>query len=120
MNKNKALSLRILDYAQIKEASLDFGGLTVLVGRRGVERVSRSSAQGGQSTARRSSRRFDKPVRRREGRDIVNLIFGVGMGRCVARRFEGDLRGQSISPRQIFVRGKDTGSAFFIPAHRSC
>ncbi len=120
MNKNKALSLRILDFAQIKEASLDFGDLTVLVGPQGSgkslaiqwlkvaidgKEVIQALRQAGQEAEK--------------DRDIVNLIFGVGMGDAWRDGSKVIFAGRGISPRQIYRRGKDTGSAFFIPAHRS-
>lgn len=117
MAKNR---LEIKHFAQIAEANIAFGDLTVLVGAQGTgkslalqwlktaidgKNVVASLRDAGQSVATKT--------------ELIDLIFGVGMAAAWRSDTEVKFNGRSISPKNIASMGEAKERCFFIPAHRS-
>lgn len=111
--------LVIRDFAQIREASLDFRDLTVLVGAQGTGKslvlqwlkaaidgkyIVRTLRDAGQEVSRKT---------------VIDLIFGVGMRSAWRDTSEVSFDGKDVSPAMIEKRGNGVEKLFFIPAHRS-
>jgi len=113
-------TLTIRDFAQIREANLQFGTFTVLVGAQGSgkslalqwlktvldgRQIVRALEDAGQDTRRPES--------------LVDLIFGVGMKDAWGPTTSIALDEKTIKRESIRKRGGDEASVFYIPAHRA-
>lgn len=120
----KPVTLSIRNFAQIGDISLEFGDLTVLVGAQGTGKSLAlqwlKAANDGKYlvTALRHAGQQAK-----DDRDLIELIFGVGMGAAWRNDSEILLNNKRITPKNLSRRGnrkqKENESVFFIPAHRS-
>lgn len=112
--------LEIREFAQIQEANLRFGNLTVLVGAQGSgksialqwlktafdgRQIIKALEDAGQDTKRPDS--------------VIDLIFGVGMSGAWRSETSIRLGREEIRRETIRRRGADDGAVFFIPAHRA-
>ena len=113
-------SLVIRKLAHIREASIEFGDLTVLVGAQGTGKSLaaqwlKTAIDGKQIVA----------ALRDAGQDVsdpavlIDLIFGAGMGSAWRKETSIELDGKQITPASIERRGDGVEHAFFIPAHRA-
>jgi len=116
----KPLTLSIRNFAQIREATLEFADLTVLVGAQGTGKSLalqwlKAAIDGKQivTALRDAGQQATKPE------ELIDLIFGVGMGAAWREDSEIQLGGTKISPATLGRRGNGTENVFFIPAHRS-
>lgn len=113
-------TLEIREFAQIHEAQLRFGDLTVLVGAQGSgksialqwlktafdgKQIIRALEDAGQDTRRPEA--------------LIDLIFGVGMQDAWNSRTTIRLGKDEIKRETIRKRGADAEAVFFIPAHRA-
>jgi hypothetical protein len=111
--------LVIRDFAQIREASIAFRDLTVLVGAQGTGKslvlqwlkaaidgkyIVKTLREAGQQVSRKT---------------LIDLIFGVGMGSAWRDTSQVSFDGKDVSPATIEKRGDGVEKLFFIPAHRS-
>ncbi|MBI5511017.1 MAG: AAA family ATPase [Deltaproteobacteria bacterium] len=118
MSGTPALTIR--NFAQIREASLDLGDLTVLVGAQGTGKSLalqwlKAAIDGKQVIqALRDAGEYT-----RESSVLIDLIFGVGMGPSWRRDSMVTFDGKRIEPRNLSRLGSGTENVFFIPAHRS-
>ena len=114
-------SLVIRNFAHIRETSIEFGDLTVLVGAQGSGKSLalqwlKTALDGKQIVA----------ALRDAGQDVsdpdvlIDLIFGVGMGKSW-RKDDSEVRfdDKPITPASIDRRGDGVEHVFFIPAHRA-
>lgn len=113
-------TLEIRNFAQIGEVSVALGDLTVWVGAQGTGKSLalqwlKAAIDGKEiiKALRQAGQEAEKD------RDIVDLVFGVGMGDAWRDDSEVTFEHTRITPSRLVYRGKATGSAFFIPAHRS-
>jgi hypothetical protein len=112
--------LSIRNFAQIVEADIDFGDLTVLVGAQGT---GKSLALQWLKTA--LDGRLIVSALRDAGQDVadpevlIDLIFGVGMGASWHPDSEVLFNRTKIRPSAIAKLGDGSERVFFIPAHRS-
>ncbi len=112
--------LRIQNFAQIRDAELTFGDLTVLVGAQGTGKSLalqwlKTALDGQQVVA--ALRDAGQEVSRTE--DLIDLIFGIGMSAAWKVDTAVSWNGESIAPKRIAKRGSENESVFYIPAHRS-
>jgi hypothetical protein len=106
-------------FAQIREASLEFRDLTVLVGAQGTgkslvlqwlkaaidgKHIVKTLREAGQEVSQRT---------------LIDLIFGVGMKSAWNEGSQVTFDGTAVSPANIERRGSGVEQLFFIPAHRS-
>ncbi|HEY0481342.1 MAG TPA: AAA family ATPase [Kofleriaceae bacterium] len=111
--------LVIRNFAQISDAQLLFGDLTVLVGAQGTGKslvlqwlkaaidgkyIVKTLREAGQEVSRKT---------------VIDLIFGVGMGSAWSETSHISFDGRDVSPTTIEKRGRGVEQLFFIPAHRS-
>lgn len=111
--------LVIRNFAQIREASLQFRDLTVLVGAQGTgkslvlqwlkaaidgKHIVKTLRDAGQEVSQRT---------------LIDLIFGVGMGSAWREGSQVTFDDKAVSPASIERRGSGFEQLFFIPAHRS-
>jgi len=111
--------LVVRDFAQLREASIVFRDLTVLVGAQGTGKslvlqwlkaaidgkyIVQTLREAGQEVSRKT---------------LIDLIFGVGMRSAWRDTSQVQFDGKEISPATIERRGDGVESLFFIPAHRS-
>jgi hypothetical protein len=111
--------LVIRDFAQIREASIAFRDLTVLVGAQGTGKslalqwlkaaidgkyVVNTLRDAGQEVSRKT---------------LIDLIFGVGMRSAWCDTSQVSFDGKDVSPSTVEKRGNGVEKLFFIPAHRS-
>lgn len=112
--------LEIRHFAQIEEAVLELGDLTVLVGPQGS---GKSLALQWLKTAL-DGRHIVKALGEagadvRKPDALIDLIFGVGMKDAWRSRTEIVLDGTSVARDSIKKRGTESESVFFVPAHRA-
>jgi hypothetical protein len=112
--------LSIRNFAQIAEADISFGDLTVLVGAQGTGKSLalqwlKTAMDGRQIVAalRDAGQNPENPD------VLIDLIFGVGMGSAWQADSEIMFDGKRIRPRGIAKLGNGREKVFFIPAHRS-
>jgi hypothetical protein len=112
--------LEIRSFAQIAEADLEFGDLTVLVGAQATGKSLalqwlKVAMDGKQVVAalKDAGHVTDKPE------VLVDLIFGAGMGEAWRPESEVRFNGKKITPGGIGKLGTGRERVFFIPAHRS-
>lgn len=112
--------LEIRNFAHIAQAKIELGDLTVLVGAQGT---GKSLALQWLKTAIDGKQIVE--ALREAGQNVskhdvlVDLIFGVGMGRAWRTDTKILLDGKEIKPSTIAKRGSGKEEVFFIPAHRS-
>ncbi|MCU0696060.1 MAG: AAA family ATPase [Myxococcaceae bacterium] len=112
--------LEIRNFAQIEEAVLDLGDLTVLVGPQGS---GKSLALQWLKTAL-DGRHIVKALEDagadvRKADALIDLIFGVGMKDAWHPNTEVSLDGTALKRDSIKKRGTEKESVFFVPAHRA-
>jgi energy-coupling factor transporter ATP-binding protein EcfA2 len=112
-------TLKITDFAQIRSADIRFGDLTVLVGAQGtgkslVLQWLKAVMDGGQIVAA-----LKDAGQQASGKELVDLIFGQGMGAAWTPKSNVHLNGKAVSLDGLARRGKTDEQVFFIPAHRS-
>lgn len=117
---DRMTTLRIRDFAQIKDANFDFGALTVLVGAQGsgkslVLQWLKTVLDGRQIV--KALEDAGQDTRRPEA--LIDLIFGVGMKDAWRATTSIQLDGKEVRRDRIRTRGSDEESVFFIPAHRA-
>lgn len=118
MSNTKTLTIQ--NFAQIRDAHLAFEDLTILVGAQGTgkslalqwlkvaidgKQVISALREAGQKTSNQG--------------EIIDLIFGSGMGSSWGDDSKIEFQGKSITPRGIARIGTGRENVFFIPAHRS-
>jgi AAA ATPase domain len=111
--------LVVRDFAQIREAAIEFSDLTVLVGAQGTGKslilqwlkaaidgkyIVKTLRYAGQEVTRST---------------LIDLIFGVGMSSAWRPTSEVTFNGAAVSPLTVERRGNGLEKLFFIPAHRS-
>ncbi len=111
--------LEIKNFAHLSDVSLEFGDLTVLVGAQGVGKSLalqwlKTAIDGKQIVAA-----LRDAGQNAEPENLVDLIFGVGMGDAWNKRTSIKFKGHSLSKTTIDKRGNGTEKVFFIPAHRA-
>lgn len=112
--------LEVRDFAQIEEADLELGDLTVLVGPQGS---GKSLALQWLKTAM-DGKHIEKALKD-AGADVqkpdalIDLIFGVGMKDAWRPPTEVLLDGETIKRESLKKRGNGAESVFFVPAHRA-
>lgn len=112
--------LGIRDFAQISDVTIEFGDLTILVGAQGT---GKSIALEWLKTA------IDgKPLvvaleeagySAREPQELVELIFGVGMGPSYREGTAVSFGGKTVDLSRIRKSRQTKENLFFIPAHRA-
>jgi AAA domain, putative AbiEii toxin, Type IV TA system len=112
--------LRIRNFAHIRDVSLTFGDLTVLVGAQGTGKSLalqwlKTAVDGRQivMALRDAGQDVSKPEA------LVDLIFGVGMGRAWRQSTTITFDRSEIKLASIAKRGSGSEQVFFIPAHRA-
>lgn len=113
--------LTIRNFAQIAEADIILGDLTVLVGAQGtgkslVLQWLKAALDGREivEALQAAGHTTDKP------QVLIDLIFGVGMGEAWRSGVTAiGFNGQRISPSSLPERGAKMGKVFFVPAHRA-
>lgn len=111
--------LVIQNFAHIKNASIDFRDLTILVGAQGTGK----SLALQWFKAVKDGRQVVEALKQ-AGQDVgphalIDQIFGVGMGNAWRTDTSIKLNGNEIKQKAIKLRGRSEESVFFIPAHRS-
>lgn len=112
--------LSIRNFAQIREVEIELGDLTVLVGAQGT---GKSLALQWLKTAK-DGRQIVTALRNAgqqatKAEELIELIFGVGMGAAWREDSEIHLGGRRVTPANVGRRGNGTENVFFIPAHRA-
>lgn len=112
--------LSIQNFAQIAEANLRFGDLTVLVGAQGTGKSLALQwlkvAMDGRQIVDALRAAGHTPD---EDQVLIDLIFGVGMGSAWGPESKVLFNRKNIQPKRIGRLGTGVERAFFIPAHRS-
>lgn len=113
--------LRIRNFAQIADAELTFGDLTVLVGAQGTGKSLALQwlkvAMDGRQIVQ-ALQEAGHPTNRPE--ILVDLIFGAGMAEAwQASSTEITYNGRPITPKRVGTIGTGKERVFFVPAHRS-
>lgn len=118
-----ASTLLIRNFAHMREVTVEFGDLTVLVGAQGTGKSLalqwlKTALDGKAIVSALADAGHDVKVERPEV--LVDLIFGVGMG-TAWRPDETvvEFDGKKIRPSSIPLLGKTDERVFFIPAHRA-
>jgi hypothetical protein len=111
--------LSVRDFAQIRDATIEFRDLTVLVGAQGTgkslilqwlkaaidgKHIVKTLRDAGQEVSQKT---------------LIDLIFGVGMGPAWRATSQVAFDDKAVSPATIERRGNGVEQLFFIPAHRS-
>lgn len=115
----KKTTLKIENFAQIKKAEIEFGDLTVLVGAQGtgkslVLQWLKTALDGKQIVTQ-----LRDAGQQANGQELIDLIFGQGMGAAWTTKSKVMIDGKSVSLNAIGLRGRQAGQVFFIPAHRA-
>lgn len=113
--------LKVHNFAQIADVSLQFGDLTVLVGAQATGKSLalqwlKAALDGRQivDALHAAGHPTDKP------RVLVDLIFGAGMGDAWhPDSTEVSFNGKIVSPKTLGRIGDGSERAFFVPAHRA-
>ena len=119
MNANRRLVIR--NFAQIREVSIEFGDLTVLVGAQGTGKSLALQwlkvANDGKEIIKALG---EAGLRASTDQDFVDLVFGAGMGQAWCGDSEVFYSDTRITPTYLMrKRGSTTRKVFYIPAHRS-
>jgi hypothetical protein len=113
-------TLTIRNFAQLHDVTLDFGDLTVLVGAQGTGKSLAlqwlKAALDGKEMV--SALRAAGQVAKGE-QELIDLIFGVGMGQAWLPTSSVTFRGRNVQPKNLGRLGDGTGKVFFVPAHRA-
>lgn len=117
MSKMTKLSIR--NFAQIAEAKLSLGDLTVLVGAQGIGKSLALQWLKVAMDGKQVVSQLQQAGHRADHTTLIDLIFGVGMGSAWRKESEVTFDGTRISPKSIGRRGLRKERVFFIPAHRS-
>jgi hypothetical protein len=119
-NEPKSDRLTIRDFAQIAEAKLLLGDLTVLVGAQGTGKSLalqwlKVAMDGSQlvSALHEAGHPTDRPE------VLVDLIFGTGMGEAWKPETRIEFNRKKIAPKGFGRIGDGRQKVFYIPAHRS-
>ncbi len=112
--------LVIRNFAHLADVDLEFGDLTVLVGAQGVGKSLalhrlKAALDGKQIVAALK----DAGQNVADPENLVDLIFGVGMGGAWKKSTSISFNGHALSKASIHKRGNGEEKAFFIPAHRT-
>lgn len=111
--------LTIRSFAQIADAKLTFGDLTVLVGAQGTGKSLALQwlkvAMDGKQIADALADAGQPP----KPDSLIDLIFGVGMNTAWRSDSEVSFDGRKITKQGIARIGKGKEKVFFIPAHRA-
>lgn len=117
---SRPFKLRIQNFAQIRDVQIGFGDLTVLVGPQGAGKSLalqwlKVALDGKQviNALRDAGSEATSPT------EIIDLIFGVGMGTAWRGESQILIGGKKITPRGLSRIGNGEERVFFIPAHRS-
>jgi energy-coupling factor transporter ATP-binding protein EcfA2 len=117
--KSSGLTLRIQNFAHLRDVQIELGDLTVLVGPQGVgkslalqwlkvamdgKQIVQALDESGDST---------RPDR------LIDLIFGEGMAPSWKKNTAITFGGQGISPKSLHEQGEGGEKLFFVPAQRS-
>ena len=112
--------LQIQDFAQIREVTLAFGDLTVLVGAQGSGKSLalqwlKVALDGKQvmTALKEAGNRVN------DAAGIIDLVFGNGMGKAWTSDSRVSFNKKSVSPQSLSRIGNGIQTAFFVPAHRS-
>lgn len=111
--------LTIRNFAQISEVNLDLGDLSLVIGAQGTGKSLalqwlKASMDGKQIvSALRAAGHFPS------SEQLVDLIFGVGMGAAWKEDSEVLFNKKRITPKSVGMIGNGKEKVFFIPAHRS-
>jgi len=120
-NKERGIVLSVRDFAQVRNAEIEFGDLTVLVG---------PQATGKSLVLQWFKAAFDAAeiftALKESGHDVrtpanlIDLIFGEGMGSAWHPTTSVTLDGRAIQPSAWRgFKKSDKSKVFFIPAHRA-
>lgn len=112
-------TLTIRNFAQIAEADINFGDLTVLVGAQGTGKSLALQWLKVAIDGKQVVTQLQQAGHRADKTEVIDLIFGVGMGPAWTAESEVQFEGRSITPKNIGRRGNGREKVFFIPAHRS-
>lgn len=111
--------LVIENFAQIKRADIDFGDLTVLVGAQGTGKSLALQWLKVALDGKRISQALEDAGQYVDAANVVDLIFGVGMGTAWRKSSRVHWNNKVVGPRNIHRLGRESERVFFIPAHRS-
>lgn len=115
-----ATRLTIRNFAQIAEVDVKFGDLTVLVGAQGTGKsLALQWLKAALDGKRIIATLRDAGHVPQKDAEVIDLIFGVGMGAAWGPDSEVLFRSKKIRPMNISRFGGDKENVFFIPAHRS-
>ena len=119
MNGSRRLVVR--NFAQIREVSIEFGDLTVLVGAQGTGKSLTlqwlKAANDGKEIIRALR---EAGLRASTDQEFVDMVFGAGMGQAWRGDSEVLYSNTQITPTYLMRRrGPTTRKVFYIPAHRS-
>lgn len=117
---SKPVTLSISNFAHIRQATLLFGDLTVLVGPQAAGKSLalqwlKMAMDGRQvlEALRNAGHATDKP------NAVMDLVFGTGMGRAWRDDSKVKLDSRAISLNSLGRIGNGKEKLFFVPAHRS-
>ena len=117
---SKVDRLTIRNFAQIAEAELTFGDLTVLVGAQGTGKSLALQWLKVAMDGRQIVTALHDAGHPTEKSDVlVDLIFGAGMGQAWQSGAEVIFNRKKIAPKTFGRIGDGKEKVFFIPAHRS-
>ena len=112
--------LTIKEFAQIADAALSFGDLTVLVG---PQATGKSLALQWLKVAMDSKQIVNALQEAGHSTDdpgvLIDLIFGAGMEEAWRSGSEVTFKGKRLNPKDLGRLGNGNEKVFFIPAHRS-
>ena len=113
--------LKVRNFAQIAEADITFGDLTLLVGAQGTGK----SLMLQWFKAALDGREIVEALQAAghvtdNSRVLIDLIFGAGMGEAwKAGETSVSFNGRRILPKALRNAGAKVGTVFFVPAHRA-
>lgn len=113
-------TLQLANFAHLSDVSVEFGDMTVLVGAQGVGKSLvlqwlKTALDGRHivSALRDAGQSADDPEK------LIDLIFGVGMGKAWRKNTSVTFKKQPIKRAAIHKRGTGEEKVFFVPAHRA-
>lgn len=113
--------LKVRNFAQIAEADITFGDLTLLVGAQGTGK----SLMLQWFKAALDGREIVEALQAAghvtdNSRVLIDLIFGAGMGEAwKAGETSVSFNGRRVLPKALRKAGAKVGTVFFVPAHRA-
>lgn len=113
--------LTVRNFAQIAEADITFGDLTLLVGAQGTGKSLmlqwfKAALDGREivEALQAAGHVTERP------RVLIDLIFGAGMGEAwKGRETSVSFNGKRVLPQDLRKAGAKVGKVFFVPAHRA-